>query len=922
MTVNVSLPQQSAQQRPDQHRKRPTAVIVGAGASGAAVAVQLCETAARRGSPLNLVLIDPAPEAGRGSAYSTRDPRHRLNVPAGNMSCYPDDPGHFVRWLCRHGEPAANAADFVPRHRYGSYLGDTLGRAIIAAHGTVRVRRLRTRAVGLAWKDGTATVTLADGTTVDATAVVLATGPNPPGTGWVPDGLRGSERLIADPWAPGALEEVLADGCRADILLVGTGLTAVDVALAADRHGRTAHAVSPSGRLPQAHAVAPAPALRPRPLQGLSLDGLRTAVLRHIGRAVSAHGDWRSGLDGLRPVTAAVWASLTSEERAEFVRRDGSLWNHHRHRMPPVTAEAVDRMRRMRRLRLHAGQITDAWTRADGSLAVRLSRTDGGAPPELSVGWVVNCTGPAPLAEDATDPLWQSLFDSGAAVRGPLDMGVATDDGRLVGRGGRTDLPLWTLGAPRRGELWETTAMPEIRVQAAAVAEALLAHLDTAPTPAPRTRRHPTDLSGFPLHTHAAAASAYRSGVGRLLKVRAGAEAALRRAVALDPGFGLGHAVLALIGHEFGAGGDVSRSLADAQRSVRERGGDHERSFVDVVTRRVQCTPEEGDAALLRHLDHYPGDALALAVAVPTIAFSGLRDLDGTAAPGVVERTAAAHGGGWFHSSLLAFVRQEQGRYDEAGELAERALAAEPASGHAMHALAHVHYECGHHTSGLARIDRWLGGHGRGATHRAHFSWHAALHELALGDADAVRARFTAQLSPAKVSDIRALVDSCSLLWRARATDSWHGRIPVAEVLRAVPAHALERPITPFIALHAAVARLAAGDAPGLHRLRGHALGADPVQREVIAPLCEAFTHLVTEDWDEAIRGIEQVLPVLRKVGGSAAQREIVEETLLYALVSAGRCEEAATVLTRRQDRRDSAARRLAGSTYREAAWL
>ncbi|WP_406167391.1 FAD/NAD(P)-binding protein [Streptomyces canus] len=919
MTADSSFPQQAARQRPGPSSVRPTAAVVGAGAAGSAVAVQLCETAARRGSPLDLVLIDPAPEAGRGTAYATQDPRHLLNVPAGNMSCYPDDPGHFVRWLCRHGEPGVTAADFVPRHQYGSYLADVLGRAIIAAHGTVRVRRLRTRAVGLTRRGTTTVVALADGTELSADAVVLATGPQPQGTGWVPDGLRGSERLVADPWAPGALDEILADPCRGDVLLVGTGLTAVDVALAADRQDRTVHAVSPSGRLPEAHTVAPPPAVAPGPLRGLSLDGLRTAVLRHVSRAVRAHGDWRPGLDGLRPVTAALWASLSPDERAEFSRRDGSLWNRHRHRMPPVTAEAVGRMRRMRRMRLHAGRVTAVQPGANGSLRVRLSPADAAVPYDLSVAWVVNCTGPAPHAGTA-DPLWQSLFHGGTAVCEPLGMGVATDDGRLVGAGGRAALPLWTLGAPRRGELWESTAMPEIRAQATAVAEAVLTHLAPDPAPAAPVRRLPSDLSGHPLHTHAAAASAYRAGVARLLKVRTGAEPALRRAVALDPGFGLAHAVLALVGHEFGAGTDVCRSLADAQRSVRERGGDMERSFVEVVSRRVQGTPEEGDAALLRHLDRYPGDALALAVAVPTIAFSGLRDLDSDGAARIVGRTATAQDGSWFHTSLLAFVRQEQGRYDEAGQLAERALTAEPASGHAMHALAHVHYECGRHTAGVNRIDHWLGGHGRGATHRAHFSWHAALHELALGDTDAVRARFLAQLSPAKVGGTRALVDSCSLLWRARVTGNWYGRIPVDEVLHTVPADALERPVTPFIALHAAVAHLAVGDVPALYRLRDHARATDPVQREVVAPLCEAFTHLVTEDWDAAVSGIRQILPVLRKVGGSDAQRDIVAETLLYALVSAGRCEEAGQLLTRRQDRRTAAARLLtAGEPARQA---
>ncbi|MFJ4921133.1 FAD/NAD(P)-binding protein [Streptomyces sp. NPDC088725] len=101
------------------------------------MAIQLCATARRRRIPLDLMLIDPTGEAGRGTAYAIDDPKLRLNVPAGGMSCYPDDPGHFVRWLCRHGEPTVTAADFVSRYRYGAYLADTLGQAIMQSHGTV-----------------------------------------------------------------------------------------------------------------------------------------------------------------------------------------------------------------------------------------------------------------------------------------------------------------------------------------------------------------------------------------------------------------------------------------------------------------------------------------------------------------------------------------------------------------------------------------------------------------------------------------------------------------------------------------------------------------------------------------------------------------------------------------------------------------
>ncbi|MGP4111447.1 FAD/NAD(P)-binding protein [Streptomyces sp. 4N509B] len=871
--------------------------IVGAGAAGALTAIQLCETAVRRTTPLDLVLIDPAPEAGRGVAYATPDPRHRLNIPASGMSCYPDDPTHFLRWLHTHGEPTVSPCAFLPRHRYGAYLADALGQAIIRSHGTVSVRRLRTiatsctRTVG-----GRALLGLADGQSLTADSVVLATGLLPAALDWAPAPLWGSGRLVPDPWAPGALDAA-RDG-EGDVLLVGTGLTAVDVALTLERPGRRVHAVSRGGELPRTHALVPLPPLAPRPdLVALPLDDLRSAVRRHVAEALRAHGDWRPAVDGLRPLTQELWASLSDGERAEFLARDASRWNVHRHRMSPVTAEAVGRALAAGRLRPHTGRVRDVAPVGDGGLAVTL--TSGRT---VRVGWVINCTGPALRLADHPHPLWQGLLADGLATPGPLGIGVATDGGRLRPAPGHAALRLYTLGALRRGELWETTAIPEIRRQAAEVAAAVLEPL-RRPAPA---RRRPTDLHGLPLSTHASAAAAYRAGLDRLLKVRAGAADCFTRAVALDPGFALGHAALALVGHEAGAAVDVPRALADAQRAVRERACERERAFVDVVTRRV--TGRDGDAALVRYLDAYPGDALALAVAVPTIAFSGVTDLDSGAARGLVERCAPAYGGHWFPASLLAFVRQEEGRYDEAAELARGALAAEPASGHAVHALTHVYYETGAHARGRDWLDGWIGDRGRGASHRAHFAWHVALHELALDDSESVRRRWFSQLSPERVGGVRALVDSGSLLWRARLAGCWTGKQPVGDVLAAVEREILERPATPFTALHSALALSCAGDLPALRRLRGHAADADPVQREVVAPLCDALAAVVEERWSDAVAGLERVRPLLRRVGGSAAQREVVEDTLLYALVSGGRGEAARRLLQSRLDRRDSPA--------------
>jgi hypothetical protein len=130
--------------------------------------------------------------------------------------------------------------------------------------------------------------------------------------------------------------------------------------------------------------------------------------------------------------------------------------------------------------------------------------------------------------------------------------------------------------------------------------------------------------------------------------------------------------------------------------------------------------------------------------------------------------------------------------------------------------------------------------------------------------------------------------------------------VPVADVLDSVARDIVERPATAFTALHAAVALTAAGDLAALRRLRDHAAGADPVQREVVVPLCEALAALVEERFHEAARGLDALLPVVRRVGGSAAQREVVEETLLYALVAAGRSEAARRLLDTRLDRSHS----------------
>jgi hypothetical protein len=564
--------------------------------------------------------------------------------------------------------------------------------------------------------------------------------------------------------------------------------------------------------------------------------------------------------------------------------------------MPRASAEAIARLRADGVLHLHRGTVASVHD-AGTALVVRLS-----CGTTAQVAAVVNGSGPLGDVSLAGDPLLTGLLADGVAVPGPCQLGIATDaDGRVQTASGETG-DVWAIGALRRGDLWETTAIPEIRAQAVALAD----HLGQAVATRVAVRRRPRDLMGLPLSTHAEAAAAYNDGLGRVLRVQSGAEDAFRTAVSLDPSFALAHAALALLGHEGGAGTDVGASLVAARDAVRRRGDDRERSLVDVVVTRVQDCRGTGAAALVRHIGAHPRDALAVSAAVPTIAFSGVTDVQ-QEAWALVEGLAPAYGADWWYAGLLAFVRQDQGRYDEADLLAKRALAVEPASGHAVHAQTHVYYETGQHAAGLAWLDPWIATCGRDASHRAHFSWHAALHELSLGDLTGLHRRWDSELAPPHVTGVRALVDSASLLWRCRITGSWSGDLPLSGVLDLVGRDLLERPDTPFTAMHAALALTAAGDVDGLARLRVHALGSsDVVMTDVVVSLCDALVAVVEARWSEAVRILRLLGPWLVQLGGSAAQREIVEDTLLHALVSAGRCDEARVLLEGRLDRRPS----------------
>jgi uncharacterized NAD(P)/FAD-binding protein YdhS len=440
----------------------PLVAVAGGGASATLVAAHLL----RRPGPVpRLLLIDRWGLHGRGQAYSTDDPHHLLNARAANMSGVEGEPGHLLDWTRAQGIEASGE-DFLPRPLYGRYLRDLLDTSARGRPG--HLTELTGTVLSLAAEPaGGWTLRLADGTSHRADAVVLAVGNQQPGRlPWEPP----PPRYIADPWRRGALDAIDDD---APVLIVGTGLTMVDLAISLSRThpDRVVHAVSRHGLLPRPHHPPPRP-----PEADLVLPAEPTSLrelLRWARLAVSRNGgEWHGFVDAVRPHVPALWARLSDADRRRFLDLVARHWEVHRHRIPPASAARIEALRAGGRLRVHRGRVDDVRAGAEDRLAVRIGTDDGIS--ELAVGWLVNGTGPA--GAPGTDTLLSGLVAAGIARPGPLGLGLDADPGGAVrDAAGRPHGDLFALGPPLRGVRYETTAVPEIRAQAAALADRLAA---------------------------------------------------------------------------------------------------------------------------------------------------------------------------------------------------------------------------------------------------------------------------------------------------------------------------------------------------------------------------------------------------------------------------------------------------------------
>jgi len=453
--------------------------IIGGGCAGTLVASQLLRQA---WGPARILVIERGAAIGRGVAYGTDFNEHRLNVPAARMSALPEDPKHFLNWArerVKHlGFPdTVDGNDFLPRWMYGRYLEFVLEESKGLAPPDVVLEIVHGEAVDLAETPAGKTITLADGRILVVSAVVLALGLLPgeyPIRRPLP--VYHSPRYLHSPLLPTALSGVEKQD---DILIVGAGLTAVDIILQCRLlgHRGVIHALSRRGIKPVAHSASPAepyPAFLRADALPVTVHAAMTLIRAELASAAARGIDWRPVLDSIRPVSAALWEGFSWAERARFLRHVRPFWEAHRHRIAPATAAIIASVQQEGRLKFHAGRLISLRESA-GRVAAVLKVRGEERFEALSVAKVINCTGPRSDYSKYQHPLLVNLLAAGLIGHDPLALGIdALPTGQVLRYGTRTPVAgLFTLGATLKGVLWESTAVPEIRVQARQLAEYL-----------------------------------------------------------------------------------------------------------------------------------------------------------------------------------------------------------------------------------------------------------------------------------------------------------------------------------------------------------------------------------------------------------------------------------------------------------------
>jgi uncharacterized NAD(P)/FAD-binding protein YdhS len=453
-----------------------TIAIVGAGFSGTLVAVNLLKS--QHWASTHIVLIERAKCVARGKAYAERDYPYLLNVPACRMSADPNAPDDFLHFA-QHHLPKATGEDFLPRALYGQYLETALLDAEVSAPPHVGFERLRGEVCTVEKIEGGSSyqLQLADGRGLIADDVVLALGnPAPaelPGTTALTD-----PEYVSDPWA-----RPLKFRPGERLLLIGAGLTMVDIATAAASavndqitiHAVSRHGLLPSSQAPFVHTACKGDSAALLRAAAFSARALLRGVRELVEQTERRGGDWREAITFVRNLLPALWQRLPVRERRRAMRHVRPYWDVHRHRLPNETLARINQLEQRDKLHIHAGRLL-SFEPVGNEVRVTWRPRGADETQSLCVDRVINCTGPDYNARQSPEPLLRSLISQGLAVPDSLNLGIRTGAyGALLDQKGHPATNLFYVGPMLRADHWEATGATELRGHAERLASYLSA---------------------------------------------------------------------------------------------------------------------------------------------------------------------------------------------------------------------------------------------------------------------------------------------------------------------------------------------------------------------------------------------------------------------------------------------------------------
>ncbi|HET8572865.1 MAG TPA: FAD/NAD(P)-binding protein [Edaphocola sp.] len=457
--------------------------IIGGGFTGTMTAVQLVDQATE---PCEIILINEKETLNKGIAFSPYSGRHLLNVIAGKMSAYPDQPDHFLDWVMQRDDfkekdrmLIANA--FLPRQLYGTYLCSIWEETKALAEAKhINLAVVDSFVSDLDLSDDAVSLWLDNGRELNVEHCVIATGNHIPRN----PGIRNmdfyhSPNYFRNPWTA---ESVKNTRDHFPVLIIGNGLTMVDTVLGLseqDFKGEI-YSISPNGFniLPHRHNGLKYSKLIEELTDGLTLFELVKLVNRHI-KAVRAYGvSAEPVIDSLRPRTQKIWQSLPDSEKALFMARLRHLWGVARHRIPLHSHDRIQQLRIDGRLHINSGKIIDM-EESEGLINVEYFDRSDNEMKTIKVSRVINCTGPETDLMRLDQSFLKHCFLKGILKQDKFRLGIITDtvSFQVINAAGQPHTNLFTIGANLKGELWESTAVNELREQAKKLAGELIERL-------------------------------------------------------------------------------------------------------------------------------------------------------------------------------------------------------------------------------------------------------------------------------------------------------------------------------------------------------------------------------------------------------------------------------------------------------------